>query len=154
MKINVTSKKTMNLGKNNIDILIKFSEDNEEINDLIKYINNFESYMAKKFLVYFENKVVEIKYEEIICFFSDKKYNYCKTKDAIYRTKRKLYEIEELDSNFIRISKSCIINIIHVKCFDMRETGKIIVIFDDNTEEVVSRRKIGKILRYMNERSV
>ena len=103
---------------------------------------------------YDENKVVEIRYEEIICFFSDKKYNYCKTKDMVYRIKSKLYEIEELDPNFIRISKSCIINITHVECFDMRETGKIIVIFDDNTEELVSKRKVGKILRYMNERSI
>lgn len=154
MKIKVISENVMNIEKDEINVLIKSSEDNKEIKNLIKYINNYENFIAKKVFAYDENKVVEIRYEEIICFFSDKKYNYCKTKDTVYRIKSKLYEIEELDSNFIRISKSCIINITHVECFDMRETGKIIVIFDDNTEELVSRRKVGKILRYMNERSI
>lgn len=154
MKINISNEKENNLNKNEFDILIKSSEDNDKITKLVEYINNFEKYLSKKTLVNDNNNVIEIRYEEIIYFFSDKKYNYCKTKDSTYRVKSKLYEIEELDPNFIRISKCCVINITHVKCFDMRETGKIIVLFDNGSEEYVSRRKIGKILRYMNERSI
>lgn len=154
MKLKVTSENVINLEKNEIIVSIKSSKENEDVKNLIKYINNYENYIAKKALAYDENKVVEIRYEEIICFFSDKKYNYCKTKDAVYRIKSKLYEIEELDANFIRISKCCVINITHVKYFDMRETGKIVVLFDDGSEEYVSRRKVGRILRYMKERSI
>lgn len=154
MKLKVTSENVINLEKNEIIVSIKSSKENEDVKNLIKYINNYENYIAKKALAYDENKVVEIRYEEIICFFSDEKYNYCKTKDAVYRIKSKLYEIEELDANFIRISKCCVINITHVKYFDMRETGKIVVLFDDGSEEYVSRRKVGRILRYMKERSI
>jgi len=52
----------------------------------------------------------------------------------------------------MRISKSCIINICHVACFDLNHTGKIIIKFDNDTEEFVSRRKARDVLYYLDER--
>ena len=88
------------------------------------------------------HELIQILYRDIVKIYSDGKYNYCKTKENKYKIKGKLYELEELDDNFIRISKKCIVNIIHVKIFDIGETGKIIIRLDDDTEEIVSRRKM------------
>ena len=98
--------------------------------------------------------MLEIKYEDIILFYSNKKNNYCKTKDGEYKIKSKLYEIERMDIDLIRISKSCIININHVENFYIGETGKIIVRLDDQTEQTVSRRKLKDVMNYLNERSI
>ena len=54
----------------------------------------------------------------------------------------------------MRISKSCIVNISHIQCFDLSQTGKIIIKFDDNTDERVSRRKARDVLFYLDERRI
>ena len=54
----------------------------------------------------------------------------------------------------MRISKSCIVNIKHIKCFDLSHTGRILIRFDDNTEEIVSRRKARDVLFYLDERRI
>lgn len=133
---------------NEIEILIKSSNKNESIPNLIEYIKGYN----KKMLVNYNNTLVEVNYDDIICFYSDKKYNYCKTKNQIYKIKSKLYEVEKMDFNFIRISKSCIANISHIKCFDISESGRIIIVFDDYSKEFVSRRKIRSIMDFLEER--
>ena len=96
----------------------------------------------------------KINIKDIILFYSDKKNNYCRTKDGEYKVKNKLYELEKQSYNFVRISKSCIVNIEHVKSFDVKQTGTIIVKLDDNTTEIVSRRKIKDVMNYLEERSI
>ena len=87
-------------------------------------------------------------------FYSDKKYNYCKTRNGEYKIKNKLYEIEKSCDEFLRISKSCIVNIKHVISFDMGETGKITVKLDNNRKEAVSRRRIKNVINYLDERGI
>ena len=52
----------------------------------------------------------------------------------------------------MRISNSAIININKVKCFNTGIIGKMIVKFDDGSEETVSRRRISDIMKFLNER--
>ena len=87
-------------------------------------------------------------------FYSDKKYNYCKVKDNSYKVKSRLYELEKENADFIRISKSCIVNINHIEKFDISETGKIVVKLDDLSEQIVSRRRSSDIMKYLEERMI
>ena len=66
----------------------------------------------------------------------------------------RLYELEQISMDFIRISKNCIVHIRHVKKFDISETGKIVVILDDDTEQIVSRRKTAEIMKYLESRRI
>ena len=59
-----------------------------------------------------------------------------------------------MDPNFIRISKACIVNSKHIKFFNLNETGRIVVVFNDDSEEVVSRRKVNSIMEFLDERSI
>ena len=154
MDIKISSLKDDNLREDEIEILIKSPDSNENINKLIEYINLFGKQQNQKVLINNDNMLIKINYEDVICFYSDKKYNYCKTKDKTYKIKSKLYEIEKMDPNFIRISKSCIANSKHIKCFDLSETGRIVVIFDDESKEFVSRRKLRSIMEFLEERSI
>ncbi|MDO5556682.1 MAG: LytTR family DNA-binding domain-containing protein [Clostridia bacterium] len=153
MKINIEKEKNNELEKNEFNIKILFSGEIENVDKFASYISKYENY-EDKIMVSDNNNLVSIYYKDIICFFSDKKYNYCRTKDKKYRIKSKLYEIERANSDFIRISKSCIINIDKVKSFNIGQTGKVVVRFIDDTEEIVARRKIKDLMVYLDERRV
>ncbi len=151
--IKIIAQEDANLNENDIEIIIKTHPLNEKVSRLINYINEFEK-QDKKVLINNNNIMEEIEYKDIIYFYSDKKYNYCRTKDKVFKIKSKLYEVEKMDPNFIRISKGCIANSNHIKCFDISETGRIIVVFDDDSKEFVSRRKLKSIMEFLDERSI
>ena len=154
MEIKVFNLYDDTLEKEEFEIFVKSNKENENIQNLTNYINRFELYLSRKVFVNDNNKIVEIKAEDIVMFFSDKKNNYCKANGKTYRVKNRLYEIEKIDENFIRISKNCIINLEHVEYFDKNKTGKVVVIMDDKSEEYISRRRIGSIMRVLDERSI
>lgn len=151
MKINIKKAINDKLEEDEIFINLEIKKEDETIRNFIEYIQNYRS---QKVLVNRGNELIQIELKEVICFFSDKKYNYCKTAKEQFRIKSKLYELERINKDFLRISKSCIVNIEQVKCFDVGQTGRIIVKFYDDSEQIVSRRKIKEVMNYLDERSV
>jgi DNA-binding LytR/AlgR family response regulator len=153
MKVNL--RKNENLKKDEFIIELQYSNETPNLQHFIDYINNYELNYKNKVIVLDDNyTLLEIEFKDIIMFYSNKKYNYCKVKDKSYRVKSKLYELEEINIDFIRISKNCIINMKHIEKFDISETGKIVVILDDLTEAIVSRRKTPNIMKYLDDRRI
>lgn len=153
MKINII--KNNNLDDNEIVLDIQHSGNYKELKKLVDYINHYELSCNNKVIVMDDNySLLEVEYADIVMFYSDKKNNYCVVKDKRYRVKGRLYELEKINIDFIRISKNCIVNINHVKEFDMSETGKIVVKLDDNTEQNVSRRRTSEIMKYLESRRI
>ena len=150
MNINIRKKKNEELNTDEINILIEYST-NTNIDKIIEHIKNYKD---QKVLVRQNNEYLQIDFQDIIAFYSDKKDIYCRTKSGEYKIKNSLSRLENQANDFVRISKSCIINIKHLDSFDMGETGSIVVKLDDGTEEIVSRRKVKEILRYIKERSI
>lgn len=136
-----------------VALTINAPEMTEEIKNLVDYVSKINTSL-NQVVANKNNEIYFIDLEKIICFFSEDKYNYIRTQDGIYRLKYKLYELEEILSpkDFIRISKSCIININQVKCFDTSILGTIIVRFNDNTQEKVSKRNVSQIMKLLKER--
>lgn len=151
MNINISKSINKLLKKDEVNINIEISENCEEIENIIKYINEFDK---RKIAVFDGYNVVQINNEEIMYFYSDGNYNFCKTKNKEYRVKNKLYEIDKMSNNFLRISKGCIININQVKSFDVGENRNIIVRFYDGSEQFVARRKIKEVMNYLDERMI
>lgn len=152
MKINIV--KNNSLDDNEIILDIQHSDKNKSINEFIEYLNYYELNYKNKVIVADDYTLLEIEYNDILMFYSDKRNNYCVVKGKKYRVKSRLYELEKISIDFIRISKSCIVNIRHVKKFDISETGKIIVKLDDDTEQIVSRRKTSEIMKYLESRRI
>lgn len=150
MKININKKIQVDLSKDVVNINLEFNNENKEVIQFIEYIKKYNS----SILVQRNFSIEGISYSDIIFFFSKDKSNYCQTLENIYKIKSKLYEIEKLSTDFIRISKNCIINIKHVKNFDISKTGKIQVNLDDGTSQMVSRRKIRDVLDFFDERMI
>ena len=151
MNFLIRKKKNLNLGGDDLIVTLEYLKENETTNELAEYIKNFDK---NKIIAKRDNELVPIKRQNIIKFYSNGRYNYCTTNDNIYEIKSRLYEIEKSDNNFLRISKSCVINIRHIKCFDINTTGKMIIRFDDGTEEYVSRRKAREIYYFLDERRI
>ncbi len=142
--------------ENQINIIIECNKKDEQYEDLLQYIKRYNKEKNKKtkVIVKKDNKEVFINKEDILYYFSDKKYNYCKTKEDSYRIKSTLYELEEDSIDYIRISKSYVINTDKIKKFDMSVSGKITVIMEDDNRLQVSRRKICEIKDFLDERSL
>ena len=149
MKFNIKKSISNTLNKNEININIEVPTDYVQTERLINYIKKYEKFYA---ISNYELRNIDIN--DILYFYSDKKYNYCKTINNEFKIKSKLYELEKMNINFFRISKSCVINMEQVKCFDLGETGKITVKFFDNSEQIVSRRKIRDLMEYLDERRI
>ena len=76
---------------------------------------------------------------------------------GIYTVQKKLYELEEElgARNFIRISKSEIVNIRKIRNLDLSVTGTIKLVMKNDYETFVSRRNVAKIKeRLLSERTV
>lgn len=100
------------------------------------------------------NNIFILPLEDILCFYADDKYNYCKANKNSYKIKYTLYELEETlnRKDWIRVSHSCILNVNHIKCFDIGTVGSIVVILDDDSKYDVSKRKIKDIMKFLKER--
>lgn len=153
MKINIKKEKNTCVKENEINITIQYSGNDDEISKIVEYITYYEN-QNNQIVVIDNSELKMIDYKDIIYFYSDKKHNYCKTLNKSYKIKSKLYEVEKMNVDFIRISKYCVVNLLHLKSFDMSEPGKIVVNFDNGEQENVSRRRIKDIKQYLNERSV
>lgn len=149
MKLNIEKKISDQLKKDEINIKIEVPSNETQVEKLIHYIREYE-----KFYAISGYELQNIKISDILYFYSDKKYNYCKTMNNEFQIKSKLYELEKISVNFFRISKSCVINLEQVKCFDLGQKGKITVKFFDDSEQIVARRKIRELMEYLDERRI
>lgn len=152
MKVNITKNIKRNLPPNMVNINIECNEKQQEIESLIKHIKNYNNVVLVK---KDDNSTIEeILCDDIVFFFSKDGINYCKTVKDLYKIKDKLYEIENLSINYIRISKNCIVNVQHIKNFDISETGKIKVNLDNGDFEFVSRRRKRDVIEFFDERMI
>lgn len=155
MKIDIVKKLDNRMQEDEMIIEIYSSAQKQDLNEFVESLNDFISKYDKKIVATNNDyTLMEIDYKDILIIYSDKKSNYCRTKNGTYKIKSKLYEIEKLSKDFIRISKSCIINIRHSNKFDISEVGKIVIKLDDGSEEIVSRRRTKNIMKYLEERMI
>lgn len=152
-KMNINIKTNISNKFKEIMIFIEAPKLSKEVQNVVDYVSELNSLPAQ-ISANKNNEIYFINVKDIIYFFSKDKYNYIKTNKDEYRIKYKLYELEEkLDKrNFVRISKSCIINMNQVKCFDTNILGTIKVKMKDDTENVVSKRNVSYIMKILNER--
>ncbi|MDU3136115.1 MAG: LytTR family DNA-binding domain-containing protein [Anaerococcus prevotii] len=116
----------------------KYSKEVENIRDALS-----ETLLDK--IVAFQSKEVFIlSFDEIIRIYAQDKSVYIKTKDNTYTTRLTIYEFESKADrrNFIRISRSEIVNLDYVKRLDLSFTGTIAVELANGDVSYVSRRKL------------
>lgn len=99
---------------------------------------------------YLDDDIVPLSLNDITKFYIENDKLYVSSKNKKYLIKKRLYQIEEeVNNNFIKINKSCIINKNHIKRFNTSWSGTLLVELDDNEIEYVSRRNIKNLKERM-----
>ncbi|WP_297630734.1 LytTR family DNA-binding domain-containing protein [uncultured Clostridium sp.] len=129
------------------EIIIRCKDFNNEIKDiqnlLLDRVNKYAS------LEFFKNnKEYYLSLQNILFFETNTTNLDAHTKDDIYKVKYKLYELEEiLPSEFVRVSKSAIINIRHVYAITKNITSTSLVEFKNTEKKMYVSRNYYKNLK-------
>lgn len=94
-------------------VTIEYSEETKQINDIIEMVKLFGNTIQAEL----NGSSYNLNLKDIYYFESVDDNSYIYTKSDVYNTQYKLYKIEEFVKNtsFVRISKSCIVNITKMK---------------------------------------
>lgn len=128
------------------EIIIRCREFNKSIQKIQNYVLELSSQTN---LVFYKNLTEYFLPLNSILFFetSDKGLD-AHTVDDLYQIKNKLYELEEiLPNNFVRISKSTILNVNHIYSIDKNLTSASVVQFNYTHKQVYASRNYYKNLR-------
>lgn len=127
------------------DIIIKCSKSNININKICDYINSLD----KVNLTFYKNDIeCFLDINNILFFETFDNSISAHTIEDIFKVKYKLYELEQLlPSNFIRISKSTIVNINHIYSIDRSITYPVLVKFSKSHKQVYVSRFYYKDLK-------
>ncbi|MBQ1517318.1 MAG: LytTR family transcriptional regulator [Clostridia bacterium] len=125
-------------------VLIITDKVTDDINGILKMLSSNQP----ESITGFYNELAVILFpSDIIRVYASGGKTYASSEQKEYTIKQRLYELENLliRHNFVRISKSEIVNLNEVRNFDLSLTGTIRVTLSDGTITYVSRRYVSKI---------
>ena len=132
--------------KSTLQIVIKCKKIDEEIKRLKNHIELFDKKLyAKK-----DNKMFFVNSSDILYFDSVDNRTFLYTEDDVMEIKQRLYELEVSlsDKDFVRISKSQIVNINKIRSLKP-ELNRTILATMSNGEQLYISRKYVKVIRDM-----
>ena len=133
------------LGEN--ELIIRCSE----IDATIARIQNTVASITasqEKFIFYKEDTEYYLALDKIIFFETQSNNIFAHTKKDVYETKYRLYELEQLlPNNFLRVSKSTILNMNHIFSITRNLTASSEVQFEETHKQVYVSRNYYKILK-------
>lgn len=102
-------KTKQDLSCNEIEITIKYSQKNKQVNRIIDFLQSFNMQIKCDF----ENIERMVNISDIYYIESVDKKTYVYLEKAVYHTDFRLYQLKDKlrEYNFVQVSKSCILNI-------------------------------------------
>ena len=130
------------------EIIIKCSQLNNEINKIQSLLNEIIS--KKNNMVFYKDNIEYfISLEEILFFETEANNVFAHSVDNVYKVKYKLYELEgTLPDNFMRVSKSTILNVDYIYSITKNITASSIVEFQHTHKTVYVSRNYYKPLKF------
>ena len=93
-----------------------------------------------------ETRIIDIN--DVICFFTKDNAVFLYIEDKEYKTKLRIYQVEEMvTSSFIKINQGCIANISKIDRFKTSFGGSVQVIFNNGYIDYISRRELQNVKR-------
>ena len=112
---------------------------NDEIQNLVNYIENKEDY----FTGISDGKVCLLNMEDIIRVYVEDRKVYVVTIEGKFIIRKKLYEVQSmLNKDFIKISQSEIANVKYIHSLDLGLRGTIVINYKNSDISYVSRRML------------
>lgn len=127
------------------EIVVRCKNNQNIINKIKQAVDSLE---VKQIEYYIKDQVFYLDIEDLLFFETSDHGISAHTINEVYTVKYKLYELEHfLPTNFIRISKSTISNINHIKSINRNITSVSIVEFIKSHKKVYASRFYYKNLR-------
>lgn len=125
-------------------VVIHTGEITPQIQKLAAYIQNMGTAASAAIAVYNEDNIVIVSPEEIYMIVSQGRYVNVYCKDNEYLSKKCLYEFENiLQNNFIRISKTTLVNLQQIKRVEPSFNGMLVVL-KNGRKDYISRKYLPK----------
>ncbi|APX71726.1 LytTR family transcriptional regulator [Companilactobacillus allii] len=122
------------------EIVIKSPEDDAELKELLDKIKNINNQLGK-ISGYIDDTVYSLTLNSILFFETDDRNVYAHTTNNAYLIHYRLYELENsLPDNFLRVSKSSILNVDEVVSLTRSVTGNLVQFKESYKTLYVSRR--------------
>ena len=120
-------------------VTISANKVNDEIQNLVNYIENKEDY----FIGVLDGKVRLLSTEDIIRVYVEDRKVYVVTVEGRFIVRKKLYEVQStLTKDFIKISQSEIANVKYIHSLDLGLRGTIVINYKNSDISYVSRRML------------
>lgn len=120
-------------------VTISTNKVNDEIQNLVNYIENKEGY----FIGVLDDKVRLLNMEDIIRVYVEDRKVYVVTVEGRFIVRKKLYEVQStLTKDFIKISQSEIANVKYIHSLDLGLRGTIVINYKNLDISYVSRRML------------
>ncbi len=106
-----------------IEVIIKGSKDNEDVKEIYRSLLYFESVILGKT----NDKTISLPLSQIYYFDSVDNKTFAYDKNTVYDVNLKLYQLEEklVNTPFIRVNKSMIVNTRKLKTFKSTINGRM-----------------------------
>ena len=129
------------------EFIIRCNEVTEEVTKIQKIVSDLIA-EKEQMIFYKGNTEYYIGLNNILFFETEESLIYAHTLNEVYQVKYKLYELEEiLPNNFIRVSKSTILNINHIYSITRNITSSSLVEFKNTHKKVYVSRSYYKVLK-------
>lgn len=135
------------------EVVIHCRSLNEQISTIQKAVSDIVS-STERLVFYKENTEYYLTLDNILFFETENGSIQAHTKNDIYQTKHKLYELEDiLPGCFMRVSKSTILNTNHIYSINRNLTAASAVQFEDCHKQVyVSRYYYKPLISKLEEK--
>lgn len=129
------------------EVIIKCQKIDSKVEELSSFIADITKNKTK-IIFYKDDKEYYLSLDIILFFDTDGNTIYAHTIDNTYRVKYRLYELEKiLPNNFLRISKSSIVNINQVFSINYNFASSSLIEFYKSHKQVYASRAYAKQLR-------
>lgn len=114
------------------------------ISDEVREIVDFVKSRQGKLTAIADERQFEIAITDIYYIESVDNHNFIYTKDKVYETKQKLYELEKLltDKRYLRVSKSALLNLMKVDSIKPALNSRFTAVLFSGEQIVISRKYV------------
>lgn len=133
------------------EVIIRCAQLNEEVTRMQKQLQEIAS-MQEEISFFKENTEYFVKLSAVLFFETDGREVYAHTAAEVYRTPRRLYELEKiLPACLMRVSKSTILNLRQIYALDRTLSAACTVSFSNTHKQVFVSRRYYPALRHRLE---
>jgi len=113
--------------------------------ELLNILNTLKS-PSGMLVAYINNEIHRVSPSDIFYFEAVDKKTYIYCEHAVYESKLKLYELDELGmTDFFRISKSVIVNLSKIKSLIPSFSGRVGAVLTNKEQVIISRKYVSEL---------